>query len=269
MKISDIVLMSDVDGTLLKDYGDIPQKNIEAIHRFVGKGGMFGLATGRSVKYTRMVAKELPINFPCVIYNGSAVYDFEQDKIIMPHYLPETAKDFLITLMENFRNVRYIIATEESHYDVTPEEFENAPMTYLNPYIMTKTLNEMPTDNWFKIVMNFDSNMMEEMKFFCETHAPQFHFVRSYVDLFEIIPRGVNKATAISGLMEQKGINHDHVACIGDYYNDAEMLKAAAISAAPQSAPEDIQALVQMIVCKCEDGAVADFIGRLEEMCDG
>lgn len=45
-KLSDIYLFSDFDGTLHSATEGIPQRNLDALQRFVQKGGHFGLATG-------------------------------------------------------------------------------------------------------------------------------------------------------------------------------------------------------------------------------
>ena len=50
---------------------------------------------------------------------------------------------------------------------------------------------------------------------------------------------------------------------VPDYYNDFEMIKNADIGAATADAPEEIRKSSDFVACKCEDGAVADFIDYL------
>ena len=45
-----IMLISDMDGTLLNKDGQISEKNIEAIQEFISLGGKFTVATGRMKK---------------------------------------------------------------------------------------------------------------------------------------------------------------------------------------------------------------------------
>ena len=53
MKIADILLVSDLDGTLIGKDHQIPERNLEAIKRFKEKGGKFCVATGRSIESGR------------------------------------------------------------------------------------------------------------------------------------------------------------------------------------------------------------------------
>jgi hydroxymethylpyrimidine pyrophosphatase-like HAD family hydrolase len=62
---------------------------------------------------------------------------------------------------------------------------------------------------------------------------------------YEILPEGISKGETIKVLAGLVGIRIDGIMCIGDYYNDIEMLKVCA------GGP-------------CEDGAVADFVEYLE-----
>ena len=46
--LSDYLLISDIDGTLVNTKKEIPPRNIEAIAHFREMGGRFTIATGRS-----------------------------------------------------------------------------------------------------------------------------------------------------------------------------------------------------------------------------
>ena len=75
MQLDNILLIADIDGTLVTDDKQIPEKNKAAIREFTEKGGVFTIATGRGVTLARPVAEELEIGAPAVVFNGAAVYD--------------------------------------------------------------------------------------------------------------------------------------------------------------------------------------------------
>ena len=52
-KASDILLVSDMDGTLINAPDPICARNLEAIHRFSQLGGHFSVATGRLIDISR------------------------------------------------------------------------------------------------------------------------------------------------------------------------------------------------------------------------
>ena len=101
-KLSDIYLFSDFDGTLHSATEGIPQRNLDALQRFVQKGGHFGLATGRAPFSAKEFLHLLPINSPCLCVNGGAVYDMQKDEYIYTDFLPEQAKDYIEKILSSY-----------------------------------------------------------------------------------------------------------------------------------------------------------------------
>ena len=73
--ISDILIITDVDGTLLREKDGISKENLDAIKRFIEKGGHFTVSTGRAIDVARELLKGIPINAPSVHINGGYFYD--------------------------------------------------------------------------------------------------------------------------------------------------------------------------------------------------
>lgn len=70
-----------------------------------------------------------------------------------------------------------------------------------------------------------------------------------------------DKLSIASQLCEKLGIKLTEVAYIGDDINDIELLKATGISACPNSAPEQIKQIVQIILKKNGgEGVFREFI---------
>ena len=79
MDFSKVILMTDLDGTLLTDDKRILPQDLEAIERFRAGGGLFTMATGRGYSMAKHIADKLRLDCPAVVYNGAAVYDFRQE----------------------------------------------------------------------------------------------------------------------------------------------------------------------------------------------
>jgi len=71
-----ILMVTDLDGTLFDSRAQVSQKNMNAINEFRNNGGLFTIATGRAFSYSRFTANELELQIPAIVYNGAAVYDF-------------------------------------------------------------------------------------------------------------------------------------------------------------------------------------------------
>ena len=57
--------------------------------------------------------------------------------------------------------------------------------------------------------------------------SDRFNFIRSERTLFEILPKGVNKGLAVKRLANYLNIDVKRTIAVGDYDNDASMLRAA------------------------------------------
>lgn len=111
-KLSDLLLVSDIDGTLMNFPAPIPPRNIEALRRFTAAGGRFSVATGRSIASARPYVEQLPVNAPCILYNGCAIYDFAAEKVLRAHELPDSYAGYLSALMRE----REIVALSGTGY---------------------------------------------------------------------------------------------------------------------------------------------------------
>jgi hydroxymethylpyrimidine pyrophosphatase-like HAD family hydrolase len=79
---SGLLLVSDMDGTLLSSRNQLSLENIVAIERFVAFGGRFTVATGRIPSIAAPTLFRLAINAPGIFYNGGMIYDFANQRIV-------------------------------------------------------------------------------------------------------------------------------------------------------------------------------------------
>ena len=110
-KFDGVLLACDFDNTLVYTEpalvaGDpipsLDRKNREALEYFTAHGGHFAVATGRALAAFQTIAPELPINTPCVICNGAALYDFGRGEYLDYNLLDETALRRGQTLLDAF-----------------------------------------------------------------------------------------------------------------------------------------------------------------------
>ena len=101
-KLSDILIVTDIDGTLLREKLGISKENLAAIKRFIDKGGHFTVSTGRAIDVTGKVLTGIPINAPSIHINGGYLYDWEKKKILEPNYLSPNAKKYCREITRKF-----------------------------------------------------------------------------------------------------------------------------------------------------------------------
>ena len=73
--ISKVVLVTDMDGTLLNSKKEVTPKDRKAIEYFMSLGGRFTVATGRTIQSFSHYYDLLDLRFPVIMFNGSVIYD--------------------------------------------------------------------------------------------------------------------------------------------------------------------------------------------------
>ena len=110
-KFRNVLLASDFDNTLVYTQGalergeDIPPmsaRNREAVDYFLANGGFFTVATGRALPAFAQFASALPVNAPCVIANGAAIYDFAGNRYVETAFLDADIYDHVDALLARF-----------------------------------------------------------------------------------------------------------------------------------------------------------------------
>lgn len=276
-KFSGCLLASDADGTLFGKDGIIAERTVKAVKRFTDEGGLFIVATGRTADAARFIVDTLEVNAPCVLANGAQLYDYENETAVWQRCLNDKE---LAAAESVFRSGRFDKSATELHsgrkvfvFSPTVESTEHETREKLDAVIcddseigsikaVFKALITMRTEEEFTPIEDFvKANSECELKI-VHTNATfgevKYHYL-------EILPLGITKAVTLSELCRLKGISHDKVFAIGDYYNDLEMLEFAGVTAVPDAAPDELKEIADYVVCDCSLGAVGNFIELLEE----
>jgi hydroxymethylpyrimidine pyrophosphatase-like HAD family hydrolase len=94
--------------------------------------------------------------------------------------------------------------------------------------------------------------------------AQEFDFIQSERTLFEILPKGIGKGTAISNLVRLLNLDIRKTIAIGDYNNDISMFRAAGLGVAVSNACPDALAAADRITVSNEEHAIARVIADIE-----
>ena len=77
-----ICIITDLDGTFLpRSKKPLPQ-DLAAVRRFEAAGGLFTIATGRTVQASRRYPEELGLKSPMIVFNGAGIYDAAAEKLV-------------------------------------------------------------------------------------------------------------------------------------------------------------------------------------------
>jgi len=263
-ELKNIMLLSDMDGTLLGDDMRVSSKNKEAIDRFIEAGGTFGIATGRSQVNVKPFIEGVSINGPSILYNGAMLYDFHHENVVDVVTLEKAGlKDVMKWILQTYPEVMIFVYTkDESHLLSGKELADEDILKDHEPYVVSD-LTRIEQEPWVKILLAGIGEDLEAIRRHLEEKDPEHYRWVSSADIFlEILPAHVSKSTMFPRLKETFG-EEIRIVVLGDYYNDVEMLKEADYSVAMGNAPEDLKALARDVTGFNYEDGVAQFIERL------
>ena len=108
MQFRDVLLLSDMDNTLLDSQKNISKENRDAIQSFCDAGGQFAIVTGRIPSSVHQYEAYIPFHTPMVSHNGSAIYDFEKEAYLWSEKVDkETAYDLMDKVYAAFDEVAF------------------------------------------------------------------------------------------------------------------------------------------------------------------
>ena len=96
------VILTDLDGTLLRDDKRLSPANRAALERASAQGCQVVLATGRSYASLPEELRALPFLRYFIFMNGAKVYDLAEDRVL---YRAEIGPETVTPLLENGREI--------------------------------------------------------------------------------------------------------------------------------------------------------------------
>ena len=168
MDFKNVIIMSDLDGTLLDDKKEISQRDMESINEFCDKGGMFTIATGRGYSMARPIAQKLKLRIPAVIFNGSAVYDFDKDEFLWQSEVTQKAGDYIKLVMDRFPDVGIEVLHKHTVYVPALNDVERAHMALENVHGDVCSLDDIPHEGWLKVLFAYPEDKMPELARFID-----------------------------------------------------------------------------------------------------
>lgn len=264
-KLSDILFVTDMDGTLMfKTIGILP-RNLEAVERFVKKGGKFTIATGRAPLAARRYLDKLPISLPIITFNGGAIYDYTTKSFLWSASLPDAAVTYAQKIMDRFEDIGLEIVQGNAFHIIRKNEYILELMRAEN--IEDEHISYGNVDrNGIKMLFAGECDCIQRLKEYVkQENFEGVDFVQSELHYFEMLPKGQTKGTTLQKLADLLKIPMENTVAIGDYYNDEDMVIKAGIGAFVADAPKDLLGKADYVAGRFEDGAVANFIEYLEE----
>ena len=265
-KFHGLLLVSDFDDTLYDSHHRIPERNLQAIRYFQAEGGRFTVATGRAYSTFAPHVHLAPINAPVVLSNGSALYDFQEDRMLEQTFLAPTAPEDFESLLKEFPSLGIETYFQEDIFVWNPNYVTDAHMKKVGTEYAVCSVPEMPRP-WTKVILQEEHPVgLQVQKYMLETYGDEYEAVFSNHYYLEITRKGSTKGGMVDELIRRLGIDPKKVYCVGDNQNDIPMLERSAIPFAPDNCAQEVKDWGARLVCSCSEGVIGDIVEILDKI---
>lgn len=247
-KYAGIVLYSDLDGTLLDENRCLSRENLEAVQLFIREGGRFAIATGRMEQTTRVNFPELPVNLPCIFYNGALVLDMETDEPLLARTIKTNLRHELQTILDKYPDAGVEILVDGHGYivrwnDIIREQLAREGMTGEDA-----SWDDIK-DGWFKaLVLAEKDTLVLARADLTAMGRDDIEILFSEDTLLDMMANGVSKGTALGWIRQKIGTDWHTVFAIGDNENDADLVRFADVGIAVGNACPSVKLAAQYVI---------------------
>lgn len=260
-----VMILTDMDGTLLNSQRQLSQGNQEAARYFMEQGGLFSVATGRAKRAMEYFMPELTINAPAVLFNGSVVYDFEKNAPVWEKPLEENAAwDFARDMMERFPFLGFEVFLADGEFVARSNPITEKHFVSIRLPLVERPLEKIPQP-WVKFNLTGEPEKMGPVAEYAQKQYGEEYFMQfSSPYFYEVMAKGANKGAGAETVCRIKGIHKGHLYTLGDNLNDKELMECAALSFAPENAAPAIQQIAGRILPHCDKDTLAAAVRVLE-----
>ena len=263
-KFDGVLLVSDYDDTFLGTNHAVSPRNYEALDYYLAQGGLFTIATGRAHRTFAPHVHLAPVNVPVILSNGSALYDFQKDEMVLQTMLPESCLADLTDVLTRFPSLGAEFYHGEDIYVHNPNYITEAHMRKVGTEYEIRPVPEMPRP-WTKVILQEENHIQRQVqKYMLDTYGAEYEAVFSNHYYLEITRKGSTKGGMVDELIRRLALDPKKVYCVGDNQNDIPMLERSAIPFAPANCAQEVKDWGARTVCSCDEGVIGDIVEILD-----
>lgn len=237
------LIVTDVDGTLLKNDGSLGEETKKLIKQLAQLDVKICLATGRLHTAVIEIAEQLTLNGPVISLDGSLIKFHSNRETIYESFIKESSVKKAVKYAEDLY-ISIVLCHEDAIYYT---EYNSVIPNLLNKYEAEYKKVESYNDyfaNTLEIVCASDMKnsikvMTDKFNFpyasGCSTSFFQSRSNESFYYL-EIRKAGSTKGKGFKRVLRHYGIKASKSAVMGDWYNDISLFQTKAIKVAVSNA---------------------------------
>jgi len=259
-----ILLVSELDGTLLDSNGAVSPGNRAALARFMAQGGRFAPATGRSPLSYKKIGRQIRCNAPCVFSNGSYLYDLETGRVLASYPMRGAYLELLDDALAWHPKIGIEVHWPDQKFLMNRNPYIDGHLRYVGVEGKEVAHYRDVPPPWMKILLMEDPAVLQDAAArLTPKYGSAFAFLFSDSCMLEIQNIEVDKVLGVDKLRAFLGIAPENTYVAGNAQNDLEMLRRFP-SFAPANATPEAKAAARHIMPGNDEDTIAAAIAFIE-----
>ena len=256
-------IISDMDGTLLDDNGNLPPDFDEVISELKKRHIIFSPASGRQYYALVKQFSKYKDDWLFIAENGTMVS--QNDKLLFYESIPDHLTRPLIKAASSLKGVYTVVCTCSGSYVTVEHKALYAEMDYYYTQHQLIDSFDSITEPIIKIsVCDCDNHNAHESAYnHLLPYKDDIQLTMAAPAWVDIMAKDVNKGVAIQKIQQKLNIKPEECMAFGDFYNDKEMLAAVGESYAMENAIPELKSIAKHIAPPNSEGGVTKVIREL------
>lgn len=265
-KFSNVLIVTDLDGTLLNSKKEVDPASREAIQYFIREGGYFTFATGRLYQSFTGIAKKMVYNAPIIFANGAQIISMGSVDVMYQQPLEDDILPVCEEVLERFPGAAMEIYAHRRcdiiHYNaITCKHMQD----FTIEHTFYKTIRES-AQPWLKVLFTERHEVLEEIAEFLRSRYDKATVCFSSPVFLEVFNKEVDKGRGIQQLAKILGVPDENIYASGDQENDLPMSNATKLFFAPENAVPAVKEKADVILPDNDHDMMAALINHLDSI---
>ena len=255
------LVLSDMDDTIVPIGADgVTERMRAAVHACLDAGVRFAPATGRDPDGLERFFRGDTACYATMLASNSKVITLD-GRLIREVFLDTDGVCRVCEMLAGEPDAFcvYRVGEDDFAYGTSEAEFGEL-VDIFAPTV--KVTRDLPAGKVIALTVVHEVSLerQEEVRAMIETACPGLECLAPALGVFDVMPRGWNKASGMRLLMDEMGISADEVCVFGDSENDLPLLRACPNSVTVANALPKAAAAARYRIGACADDAVADAL---------
>jgi Cof subfamily protein (haloacid dehalogenase superfamily) len=254
------LLLSDVDGTLVRSDKSLSQRSIEAVQRLHAERIHFAVTSGRPPRGMEMLTEPLSLVTPLAAFNGGLLVEPDME-VLEEHTIPDHVVDGALDLLGSFdlsiwvyRGADWLVLDPDGPHVAREAHTVQFEPTVVDAFEgLTHVAKIVGVSDDYDTVATAAQTTRDKLG----EHVAAWRSQPYYLD---VTHPEANKGSVALFLAARYGLETEEIATIGDMPNDVLMFAHSGLSIAMGNASDEVQKAARRVTASNDDDGFAHAV---------